>query len=82
MWVCFESNGSGLKLFKARKAHKHTHNTQSGFDPPTEFLHSTAIFVLIANGCFQEFRAKAYCLSQVLAGLMRFVVRARRAAEH
>ena len=49
--------------------------------PPKAFLHSTAIFVLIANGCFQEFRAKAYCLSQVLAGLMRFVVRPRRAAE-
>lgn len=60
----------------------HTHSTPSKqLQPPKAFLHSTAIFVLIANGCFQEFRAKAYCLSQVLAGLMRFVVRARRAAE-
>lgn len=61
--------------------HSHTLNTLKAPSTPERFLHSTAIFVLIANGCFQEFRAKAYCLSQVLAGLMRFVVRARRAAE-
>ena len=35
----------------------------------------TAVYVLIANSCFQEFRAKAYCLSQVLAGFLRFIVR-------
>lgn len=34
----------------------------------------TAQYVLIANSCYQEFRAKAYCLSQVLAGLFRFIV--------
>lgn len=48
---------------------------------PAVFLHTTAIFVLIANSCFQEFRAKAYCLSQVLAGLMRFFVRPQRGCE-
>ena len=37
-------------------------------------LHSTAVYVLIANSCYQEFRAKAYCLSQVLAGFLKFFV--------
>ena len=31
----------------------------------------------IGNCCYQEFRAKAYCLSQVLAGLFRFIVELR-----
>ena len=44
-------------------------------------LDVTAIFVLIANSCYQEFRAKAYCLSQVLAGLLRFVVGDREGSE-
>ena len=33
------------------------------------------MYVLIANACYKEFRAKAYSLSQVLAGLLRFFVR-------
>ena len=41
------------------------------------FLDETAQYVLIANCCYQEFRAKAYCLSQVLAGLFRFIVELR-----
>lgn len=32
------------------------------------------MYVLIANACYKEFRAKAYSLSQVLAGLLRFFV--------
>lgn len=54
--------------------HHPLHSIQISLSRRSVVLNATAIFVLIANSCYQEFRAKAYCLSQVLAGLLRFVV--------
>lgn len=54
--------------------HHPLHSVQISLSRRSVVPNTTAIFVLIANSCYQEFRAKAYCLSQVLAGLLRFVV--------